>query len=239
MKKNFLFVFSLVFILPNISMADVSSNIATNTAEPTAINSTDIVELTGKEIKGKTVAEVADYYKINSDALATKLSDYLKVNIKPSESFQLLHDNYGLEPSFVSDLAKEIKNSNNITTTSSVESVIEKQKISDEIAPEKNYFVLQVSSSLILLYIITFVLAKKKIISEILHKKIWNNILLFVFLGMGILGLLLAVRIQYGVKTILPFNMLFWHVEFGITMAIISIFHVLWHIKYYINIKNK
>lgn len=215
---------------------DVDSNKICDLSQDTILEAT--TELTGKEIKGKTVEEVAGFYKINTETLVSKLSDYLKVKIKSDDSFQLLHDNYGLEPSFVNDLAKEIKNTNN-TTTSSIENIIEKQKDSDKKSPEKNYFILEISFSLIALYVITFILAKRKIISDLLHKKIWNNILLIAFLGMGILGILLTIRIQYNLKIILPFNMLFWHVELGIAMAIISMFHILWHIKYYINIKKK
>jgi hypothetical protein len=30
--------------------------------------------------------------------------------------------------------------------------------------------------------------------------------------------------------------LLYWHVEFGIGMACISIFHILWHLKYFLNL---
>ena len=92
------------------------------------------------------------------------------------------------------------------------------------------------------LYVLSYILSKKKIISEILHKRIWNILLLISFLKMGVLGLLLVLKIQYNFTLGLPFNMLFWHVEFGIIMTLISIFHIIWHFNYYKNIffnKNK
>jgi hypothetical protein len=53
------------------------------------------------------------------------------------------------------------------------------------------------------------------------------------FLVSGLLGILLVVRINYGPAIQLPFNILFWHVEFGIAMTLISIFHIIWHWQYF------
>jgi len=98
------------------------------------------------------------------------------------------------------------------------------------------YNVIPISIALLVLYVFGLILVKRKILSIALHRKIWNVLLLFSFLGVGILGLLLVIKISYGLPLPLPFNDLFWHVEFGIAMAIISVFHVIWHRDYFRNI---
>jgi len=102
------------------------------------------------------------------------------------------------------------------------------------------YNFLPIAISLLILYIITFTLSRKKKINVSQHRKIWNVILLFTFLISGIFGLILAILISYGIRLSFYSDLLFWHVEMGIMMAIISIFHIAWHWKYYkrIIIKN-
>jgi len=97
------------------------------------------------------------------------------------------------------------------------------------------YHLLSISLILILLYFITHILSKKKIISVVNHRKIWNILLLITFLISGILGILLVIKINFDIAIPLPFNILFWHVEVGIAMTIISIFHILWHWVYFKN----
>lgn len=95
------------------------------------------------------------------------------------------------------------------------------------------YHLVPISLFLILLYFITHILSKKKIISVVNHRKIWNFLLLITFLISGLLGILLIIEINFGIKFSLPFNSLFWHVEIGIAMFVISIFHTLWHWAYF------
>ena len=98
------------------------------------------------------------------------------------------------------------------------------------------YHFLPISLILILLYFMTHILSKKKIISVVNHRKIWNILLLVSFLISGILGILLVIEINSGITIPSPFNMLFWHVEVGIAMFVISIFHTLWHWSYFKNL---
>ena len=95
------------------------------------------------------------------------------------------------------------------------------------------YHLIPISLFLVFLYVISHILSKKKIISIMNHRKIWNALLLTTFLASGILGILLVIRVNFGITTPLPFNILFWHVEIGIAMAVISIFHTLWHWSYF------
>ena len=66
-----------------------------------------------------------------------------------------------------------------------------------------------------------------------MHRKLWNVLLLITFLFTGILGIILIFRISFNLALPYLSDMLFWHVEFGIAMAMISFFHVLWHWDYY------
>ncbi len=184
--------------------------------------------ISGKDIKTKTVNEIAEIYQINKKEYSEKLSEHLGVDIKPENSFQLLHDNYGLEPSAAKDIAASIKLGTQINIPETTESG-NKQS-------EERYHLLLISLFLIILYAITHILSKKKIISVINHRKIWNILLLITFLISGILGILLVIRINFGIAIPLPFNILFWHVEVGIAMFVISIFHTLWHWAYFKNL---
>jgi hypothetical protein len=95
------------------------------------------------------------------------------------------------------------------------------------------YNFLPIAISLLIFYIITFTLSRMKKIKVSQHRKIWNVILLFTFLISGIFGLILAILISYGIRLSFYSDLLFWHVEMGIMMAVISIFHIAWHWKYY------
>ncbi len=90
----------------------------------------------------------------------------------------------------------------------------------------RTYHLLPITLILIALYGISRLLTKKKILSVMNHRKIWNVLLLFAFLISGILGILLVIEINFNVAIPLPFNMLFWHVEVGIAMFTIIVFHV-------------
>ncbi len=96
-----------------------------------------------------------------------------------------------------------------------------------------NYYFVPIAIFLLIIYLITQYLGKKRIIKLSLHRKIWNFFLLITFLISGVFGIILAIIISYGI--IFPFHsdLLFWHVEIGIAMTMISIFHILWHLKYF------
>ena len=96
-----------------------------------------------------------------------------------------------------------------------------------------NYYFLPIAGILFIIYSITLALSRKKKIKLASHRKIWNFILLITFLISGTFGLILAIILSYGIRLDFYSDLLFWHVEMGISMAIISIFHILWHLKYF------
>ena len=95
------------------------------------------------------------------------------------------------------------------------------------------YNVGPIAIGLVLVYVLSFVLYRTGRIKVTTHRKIWNVLLLATFLVTGIFGLIQAIRIDYVLKFSMRVNMIFWHVEAGVAMTLISLFHLSWHLKYY------
>lgn len=98
-----------------------------------------------------------------------------------------------------------------------------------------NYHLFPIIIVLGLLYGISLLLVHKKLLTLATHRKIWNLLLLITFLISAILGILLIMKINYNWQ-ILPSNSLSWHVEAGIAMTTVSLFHILWHWSYFKNL---
>ena len=96
-----------------------------------------------------------------------------------------------------------------------------------------NYYFIPILIVLASCYTMTYGLARKKKITINQHRKIWNVILLITFLVSGFFGLILPITISSSIRLSFYATLLFWHVEFGIAMAIISFFHIGWHWNYY------
>lgn len=96
-----------------------------------------------------------------------------------------------------------------------------------------HYYVSPIAIAFFLIYAVSFFLYKTKRIKIATHRKIWNVMLLATFLVTGIFGLLLTIQLDYALPFQMPVDILFWHVEAGIAMSLISIFHIAWHSKYY------
>jgi hypothetical protein len=95
------------------------------------------------------------------------------------------------------------------------------------------YDFLPLVASLLIFYFFSATLVKVKAISLLIHRRIWNAVLLASFLVSGISGIVLVIKVNYGWTPVWPFNMLYWHVEAGIAMAIVSVFHFGWHLYYF------
>lgn len=129
---------------------------------------------------------------------------------------------------------------------------IDNQKIQDTITEEKiiipiqkpsqkakPYDLILISFITFVLYSITFILSKLNLLRKIYHRRIWNFILLLTFLLSCLLGFFLVIQINYDFVMEWFRTVLYWHVQIGISMTIISIFHIFWHLKYFQNIFKK
>ena len=98
------------------------------------------------------------------------------------------------------------------------------------------YLLFPIAIILLILYFFSLFLSKLSIIKTSTHRKIWNVLLLIAFLVTALLGLTLAIQVNYKFK--IPFlrQLLTLHVDFGIGMTMIAVFHFLWHWKYYMNL---
>ncbi len=108
-----------------------------------------------------------------------------------------------------------------------------------ETKQSKPYNIITISCICLGLYLLTFILVKTDKIKKLTHRKIWNVALLITFLVSCLLGFLLALQLNYhfGMQWLRPILKL--HVEFGIAMTIVAVFHLIWHLKYYSKIFKK
>lgn len=183
--------------------------------------------ISGAEIKQKKISEVAAIYNISEEELAAAIAKDLGIKVKSSELIQTLHDNYGLEANKVKELAGILAEKPALKDSP--------DPLPEPIVLEARYQLILIALVLALLYLLTYVLAFKKLISILFLRRIWNGLLLISFLGSAILGLMLVIRINYDLYITLPFNMLYWHVEFSTAMAIISLIHLSWYWRFYAN----
>lgn len=109
----------------------------------------------------------------------------------------------------------------------------ETDQLKQDILGTGMYHIIPIAVILIILYLLTHILSKKDVIKVADHRKLWNWALLATFAVVGILGLILAMCINYGWEVPFSTKTLFYHVEIGIAMAVISIFHILWHWNYW------
>lgn len=176
--------------------------------------------ITGKDLKTKTIQEAADLYKINSEILAQKLSETIGNTVKTTDSFQLLHDNYGLSP----DSAKEIMTAIRLGTQTANIEVKENTK---------EYYMWQTTIILVAIYLISLYLVKKGKLTFVKNRKIWNMILLISGIITAFTSIFLLLRLNYGITINFPLNIITIHVLAGYVTLLIAIFHTLWHIPYY------
>lgn len=95
------------------------------------------------------------------------------------------------------------------------------------------YSISPIALGLLVIYAASFALYKTRRIKVATHRKVWNVLLLGSFLIVAGFGLTMAIRREYALLFSVPFNLIFWHVEAGVVMTVVSIFHLSWHLTYY------
>ncbi len=88
----------------------------------------------------------------------------------------------------------------------------------------------------ILFYSLSFAFSRIGLVSRANHRKFWNVLLLITFLTTGLIGLLMAVKINYKLEMSFYDQLVGYHVDFGIGMAIIGFFHFWWNLRYYLKL---
>ncbi|MDN5355576.1 MAG: hypothetical protein PWQ43_518 [Rikenellaceae bacterium] len=134
----------------------------------------------------------------------------------------------------------EIKNSNNTTH----DNIINKQIMNYQKhfvgipsltlnIKKRPYNLLEISIITLILYSFSWLFTKYHLISKRLHKRIWNVLLLISFIISCFLEIILIIQINYDIWPALRLEFLYWHVQVGIVMTLIGLFHALWHINYF------
>ena len=101
------------------------------------------------------------------------------------------------------------------------------------IAGRSSYNFIPIVIGSIILYSITWIMSARKIITQVLHRRIWNVVLLVSALISIIPGAILTINIDLHTRIPLPFNLRYWHVEAGIMLGIVALFHIIWHWRYF------
>ena len=83
------------------------------------------------------------------------------------------------------------------------------------------------------LYAISYIFSRLGIISSKIHSRIWNTALLISFLVAGILGFIMVIQINYKIDISIVETIMQYHVDFGISLFLISVFHILLHLDYF------
>jgi hypothetical protein len=74
-------------------------------------------------------------------------------------------------------------------------------------------------------YLFTYGLYRLDLISRSVHVNVWNLIIGVAFLVSAGAGFLVLVLLDYGISLPISPQLLYWHVELGITLALVTVFH--------------
>lgn len=96
-----------------------------------------------------------------------------------------------------------------------------------------SYHVIPITVVTSFLYCLSYIMVRTGKLKLVFHKKIWNVFLAISFLTSGVLGLILAFMLDQKMDITWYREILWFHVEFGIVMGLISLFHVCWHLRYF------
>ncbi len=96
------------------------------------------------------------------------------------------------------------------------------------------YHVLPIGVATLFVYLFSLYLGSTGFTGRNSHRRFWNWILLGSFTATALIGLFLALKINYKWDIPLAGSLLPWHVEMGIAMAFAAIIHLTWHTGYYL-----
>jgi spermidine synthase len=95
------------------------------------------------------------------------------------------------------------------------------------------YSLIPIGISALILYGLSFLFSRSGLLSRTVHRQIWNTALLLTFLATATLGIILAIQVNYKLEMPAADKLIIWHVDLGIGMSFIALFHFTWHWSYY------
>jgi spermidine synthase len=103
----------------------------------------------------------------------------------------------------------------------------------------KPYLLIPLCAVVWSLYFYTWFAVRTGMIAGPFHRRLWNIILLVTFLAAAALGIIQAVLINYKIETTYVKEILVYHVNFGISMSLVALFHLWRHLPYYFPALNR
>ncbi|MCU0653312.1 MAG: hypothetical protein MUD10_03580 [Candidatus Pacebacteria bacterium] len=97
----------------------------------------------------------------------------------------------------------------------------------------EEYYVWQIALALTVAYLLSLLAVKKGRLTAMVNRKIWNLLLLASFAVTALTSVFLLLRSNYGIGFDFPFNLSYWHIEAGLVMMLVSVYHALWHFPYF------
>lgn len=88
------------------------------------------------------------------------------------------------------------------------------------------YDLISISITLIVAYLVSYILYHEDYIKKSTHIRLWNILILITFLISAGAGLVLLGLVEYGVALPISQELLYWHVQIAIAMFWIAIFHI-------------
>jgi hypothetical protein len=74
-------------------------------------------------------------------------------------------------------------------------------------------------------YLLTYSLYRLNIIKKSIHISLWNMIIGIAFLISAGAGFILLILLELGISLPISPELLYWHVELGVTLVLVTIFH--------------
>lgn len=97
----------------------------------------------------------------------------------------------------------------------------------------EQYNFIPIVTVVLISYVITWSLAKTNKIKLLTHRRLWNSILAISFFMSATLGFVITMAIELGFRIPYYTTVRWIHVEFGLILFIVALFHFLWHLPYY------
>jgi predicted membrane-bound spermidine synthase len=95
------------------------------------------------------------------------------------------------------------------------------------------YHLIPIGILLILIYLGSFFSVRLLLLDPSRHRRFWNLILLLFFISSALLGLFLSIKVNYKLNIPSIDRIMQWHVDLGIGLAFVAVFHLTWHLGYY------
>lgn len=95
------------------------------------------------------------------------------------------------------------------------------------------YHLIPIGTAILFFYALSLLLVQFSVIQKQQNRRFWNFLLLFFFVSTALLGLILVVKVNYKLEMPWVEEALQWHVDCGIGFALVALFHLLWHVRFY------